>query len=749
MSRNCVAAAIAVACLVSFEVEDAKAQEAPTPGGDVTAAEASVLPPVVVNSPTQPISRPSERKPEAQGTSAAAEGAGQKSKTTVSGGSTGTPAIATGIFTLGQIDMIGGSTITNEAMWTFDKNSLDQAVNLLPGVSANNTGGSRNERDIYVRGFDRFRVPLSIDGVRVYLPADNRLDFARFLTPDLAEVQVAKGYVSVLDGPGGIGGAINLVSRKPTKAVELEGRSEIDFSGTGTGFNGWNSYAYAGTRQEKYYAQISGTFADQDTFNLSNDYQPTAIQSSGDRDHASFQDWRLNVKAGYTPNASDEYSINYTKQVGQKEAPLHVDGQVVQGPRYWNWPDWNLETVSWLSKSQIGSASYVKTNAYYNTFYNTLSSYDDATYTKQNKSSSFDSTYDDYAYGGSIEMGTNLIPMNTLKGAIIYRHDNHSEFNFNSPTSSKALLEPKQYDIENTWSFAVENTFHATKRLDVVAGISYNLNEVVTAEDYSNGAVVDNAVKPTDGAFDYQGGLIYSLTDTGKVHATVSSRTRFPTFFERYSTRFGTAIANPNLNPERSTNYELGWEDTLYGTTHLSSALFYSDLQNSIQNVFVSSKGSNAIQGQNVDGQYYGWEFSLDHDITKTLRVGGNYTYLERDLYFTIPGAEAEGTPRHKGFIYLAWAVNERLNITPSAELASNRYSLITGPDSTLLGPHPHPNYRDGGAYALANIDAEYKFGPNVTGSIGAKNLFDENYELVDGFPEAGRTLYAKLRAKF
>ncbi len=63
-----------------------------------------------------------------------------------------------------------------------------------------------------MRGFDRFRVPLYMDGVRIYLPADNRLDFNRFLTADLSEVQVQKGYVSVLNGPGGLGGAINLVS---------------------------------------------------------------------------------------------------------------------------------------------------------------------------------------------------------------------------------------------------------------------------------------------------------------------------------------------------------------------------------------------------------------------------------------------------------------------------------------------------------------------------------------------------------
>lgn len=56
-----------------------------------------------------------------------------------------------------------------------------------------------------------------MDGVRIYLPADNRLDFGRFLTSDIAVVQVQKGYASVLDGPGGLGGAINLVTRVPVK----------------------------------------------------------------------------------------------------------------------------------------------------------------------------------------------------------------------------------------------------------------------------------------------------------------------------------------------------------------------------------------------------------------------------------------------------------------------------------------------------------------------------------------------------
>jgi hypothetical protein len=125
-----------------------------------------------------------------------------------------------------QIDT---STLTAVTLQAYDVPRLDQAIDLLPGVNSSSTGGTRNERLIQVRGFNRFEAPLLIDGIRVYLPADNRLDFGRFLTSDIAEVQVAKGYVSVLDGPGGMGGEINLVTSKPVKPLEFQMGGEADF----------------------------------------------------------------------------------------------------------------------------------------------------------------------------------------------------------------------------------------------------------------------------------------------------------------------------------------------------------------------------------------------------------------------------------------------------------------------------------------------------------------------------------------
>lgn len=38
---------------------------------------------------------------------------------------------------------VGGSTVTREQMWTFEKQTLDQAVNLVPGVNSTLSSATR------------------------------------------------------------------------------------------------------------------------------------------------------------------------------------------------------------------------------------------------------------------------------------------------------------------------------------------------------------------------------------------------------------------------------------------------------------------------------------------------------------------------------------------------------------------------------------------------------------------------------
>ena len=282
-------------------------------------------------------------------------------------------------------------------METFSRDTLDAAVNLAPGVNSQLVGGTRNEQNIYVRGFDRWQVPLTVDGVRVYLPADNRLDFARFLTADIAEVQIAKGYVSVLDGPGGMGGQINLVTRKPSRELELEGRAKFEFGRDGT-FLGPRAYAYAGTKRDLYYAQLSGAFQTMDGWMLPASYRSTLTQGWGMRGQSYSRDVNISAKVGITPNATDEYSLSFNRQEGQKGAPLHTTDPL-SSQRFWRWPYWRVQNLYFLSKTQLDDASYVKTRGYWTKFDNGLTAYDDQSFITQSLQRSFISPYMDYTNG--------------------------------------------------------------------------------------------------------------------------------------------------------------------------------------------------------------------------------------------------------------------------------------------------------------------------------------------------------------
>ena len=92
-------------------------------------------------------------------------------------------------------------------MEVFNRTDVSHALNILPGISLSNVG-ARNESTVFVRGFDSRQVPIFIDDVPVYISYDGYVDLARFTTFDLAEINVSKGFSSVLYGPNTIGGAI-------------------------------------------------------------------------------------------------------------------------------------------------------------------------------------------------------------------------------------------------------------------------------------------------------------------------------------------------------------------------------------------------------------------------------------------------------------------------------------------------------------------------------------------------------------
>jgi len=103
-----------------------------------------------------------------------------------------------------------------------------------------------------------------------------------------------------------------------------------------------------------------------------------------------------------------------------------------------------------------------------------------------------------------------------------------------------------------------------------------------------------------------------------------------------------------------------------------------------------------------------------------------------------LPDLRPTGVPTHKAFLYAAWRPIEALTITPSLDLAGDRWSEVN--------PAPAFPYVRTGQYTLLSLAAEYRFARNVDVVFGTTNLTDDNYALAWGFPQPGRTFYLKTR---
>ena len=649
-------------------------------------------------------------------------------------------------FTLGQIyvtaerppetaDDVNTSTVDAKEIETFDRKSVDEALKLVPSADAMNSGGPRNEALIFVRGFDRFQVPFSIDGIVIYRPADNRLDYSRFLTADIAELQVAKGYVSVLNGPGALGGAVNIVTRKPKKAFELEAKTGIALDSYGKG-NGYLYQGRIGTKQKRFYLQASGAKLYREYMGMSQDFTPTANEDGGARNHSSTDDWRISLKAGFTPNATDEYSLTYMKQEGSREAPYHVTDPV-SSQRNWTWPMSSLESVYFLSTTSFDDGFKLKTRAFYNAFDDNLVAYDDASFTTQNLPKSFRSYYEDESYGGGLELEKKFAEADTLKFAASYRRDEHVEWQWGNSAPFTPYTEPRQTTTEDTMSLALENTVHLSPEWDLVLGGSYNARHLLRAQDYTTSTGLLSYDTADTHSWDRQGALVWYPGDTTKLHASVSTRTRFPSIFERYSSRFGGSVSNPDLKPERATTAEFGVGTGTLDSLKLEAAIYYNWLEDAIEQVQISAVpyGGTGLVGQsrNVgNGHSWGFELSAEKRLASWIDVGANYAYIDRTITDpTDPTFRPTGVPADKGMAYATLRPLANVTVTPNIEFTSKRWT-----------ENSSGTYYRTGDYLLVNLRAKWQVTEQVSLSLSGRNLTDENYTLVDGFPSEGRSIW-------
>ena len=623
-------------------------------------------------------------------------------------------------FQLGEITVTGSgnrdsaSALPALTIEKFNRLEVSSALTILPGVNLANVG-ARNESVVYVRGFDLRQVPVFMDGVPVYVPYDGYVDMGRFTTFDLAQVSVAKGFSSILYGANTMGGAINLVSRRPVEKFEINGRAGV-FSGDGYRWN-----VNAGSRLGKFYYQVGASQLKQNDFPLSKDFVHRKYQYTGNRENAYRDDLKFSAKVGFTPNATDEYVIGYINQHGKKGTPPYIGNDPKIATRFWQWPKWNKESLYFISTTALGEKSKIKTRLYYDTFINQLNSYDDTTYTTQTKGYAFQSFYNDYTVGGNAEFEYRKIENNLLKLSVQYKRDVHREHDLN---------EPAQSYIDNTLSIGIENTYRIAPRLSVVPGVSFNLRNAAEAQEYNATTKELSDFAPSkNNAWNLQTGLFWDIAPTHSLQASVARKTRFATIKDRYSYRMGQAIPNPDLRAEAALTTDLSYTGKVSNRLNLQASIFRSDISDIIQQVDNVQPGRFQLQNAGK-ALFYGAEAGFDFEPATGLKVGSNYSYIKRknksnpEFLFT-------HVPNHKVFAYANYRFLKIAELVASTEYNSKRNSTSYGTRAA--------------GYTLVNAKASVQLYKFLSAEVGLNNIFDRNYSLTEGFPEAGRNFFINL----
>ncbi len=623
---------------------------------------------------------------------------------------------------------MGSEVLEQSRLQEFNRDDAAGALNLISGVNFVNLG-PKNESMITVRGFDLRQVPVYLDGIPVYTPYEGYIDLGRFLLQDLSKISVSKGVSSVLYGPNTMGGAINLVSRKPVRKFEFDGLAGIKLGANG--FEGYRSNLNIGSRHDRFYYQLAYSLLDYDSFTLSRKYESTGADNNHTRNNSYRSDLKLNAKAGFTPNKTDEYALNFIHQQAAKGVPVYAGEDSDQRPRYWRFPAVDKQGINFLSKTVLGKNSYLKSRIFYDRYYSDLCSYDDADYLSQDRNSSFTSIYLDDSYGGNLSLDYEAGARHDLKAVVHYKDDHHREHN------THPVEETTRHFRDRMISAGIEENFTPVQRLLIIAGISYNASNNIRADDYD---AQNDSVYPFPGnkyaALNAQLGAEYQLSDQQDLRFSLARKTRFATMKDRYSYRLGRSLPNPLLEAESGLHADLSHIIRLGEFLKLNSSVFYSRLDNVIQRVDGVDPDNSAVYQYRNTGRavFYGFESELVLKPVPSFEGGLQYTWLEQKN-LSHPEVKFTDIPHHRFFGYARFEKKDLFYVMYSADFNSERLSTS---DGEYLA----------GAFFLSHIKASIRIWKFLYLDGGIMNLFDTNYTYLEGYPEEGRNYFISLRIK-
>jgi vitamin B12 transporter len=210
-------------------------------------------------------------------------------------------------------------------------------------------------------------------------------------------------------------------------------------------------------------------------------------------------------------------------------------------------------------------------------------------------------------------------------------------------------------------------------------------------------------------------------------------------------------LANPNLKPEESKGWDVGFEQPVGdGSFRFGSTYFRNDITNLISTVLVSTTPFVESLANISAASTFGFENFAAWQVNRYLNLRADYTYTvaKADSSNTCPNAFGEiappcsgqqllRRPKNKASLTANWLAMDRLSISSTL--------LYVGPWWDLARQEPNPYVKAPG-FMTVNLAANYALRDDVTLFARIDNLFNKQYEDPLGFLRPGLGIYGGVR---
>ncbi len=302
--------------------------------------------------------------------------------------------------------------------------------------------------------------------------------------------------------------------------------------------------------------------------------------------------------------------------------------------------------------------------------------------------------------------------------------------------------DPKKSEYDNPAGFLMAKTRLFDKKFIITGGVRYDEYEMDMKGD---------GKKESDDHTSPRVGVAYLLTDAFKLRANYGEAFKMPSAKQLAAdyTIWGTHyVGNPDLTPEKSETYE-GGLDFSYASCNTSFTYFHTDFKDKIESYTTAGgdkswKNLGKAEMEGIEGNFsydVGSLFDWDYQIKPYI----HFTHLTK-----YKDKEADEDLKYTSDLHVSYGIT----VSDLDGFSANLNLIYTGQQKIT-------DY-EGGTYAtltkgcfnIANftiskkiLDYEKYGGITLKGEI--QNLFDKDYEYVQGYPMPGRIFFLGLRYDF